>query len=619
MNIYARFETVFNAARGARALTCPGGAHWSYERLLAEVHRAAAVLVARNVLPGDRVLVQVEKTPQAVAVYLACLKVGAVYVPINPAYTAPEVAYFIADCQPQLFIAGGRLDTSAPKPGRRFAFAMRRLRLRPSHADLPWNIHLRSLRSLRRLFHGSAPKPGRRFAFAMRRLRLRPSHADLPWNIHLRSLRSLRRLFHGSAPKPGRRFAFAMRRLRLRPSHADLPWNIHLRSLRSLWRLFHARVDVAVLDGEGGGSFWDGAQGVSATTVDRADEDMASIIYTSGTTGRSKGAMLTHANLMSNAETLCAAWGWRDDDVLLHALPMFHVHGLFVALHCAFLNATPVIFLPRFDATAILGELPHATVLMGVPTFYARLLNEAGFDAAACANMRLFISGSAPLNDQTFAAFERRTGFAILERYGMSETLMNTSNPLRGARIAGTVGFALPGIEVRIADDAGQPLAAGEVGGIEVRGPNVFKGYWRQPGKTADEFRADGFFVTGDMGTMDGEGTVAIVGRAKDLVISGGYNIYPKEVEALIDEMPEVVESAVIGVPHPDFGEAVVAVVVAQDSVDQARMDAFLKGRLARYKQPKRVICIDELPHNAMGKVQKNVLRDRCAEVFVDG
>ena len=489
MNIYARFETVFKATHGARALTCPGGAHWSYERLLAEVHRAAVVLAVRNVLPGDRVLVQVEKTPQAVALYLACLKIGAVYVPINTAYTAPEVAYFIADCQPKLFVVGGRFDTM---------------------------------------------------------------------------------------------------------------------------------VDVAVLDGEGGGSFWDGAQEVSATTVDRADGDLASIIYTSGTTGRSKGAMLTHANLVSNAETLCATWGWRDDDVLLHALPMFHVHGLFVALHCAFLNATPVIFLPRFDATAILDELPHATVLMGVPTFYTRLLNVAGFDATACANMRLFISGSAPLTEQTFAAFECRTGFAILERYGMSETLMNTSNPLRGARIAGTVGFALPGIEVRIADDVGQPLAAGEVGGIEVRGPNVFKGYWRQPGKTADEFRADGFFVTGDMGTMDGEGRVAIVGRAKDLVISGGYNIYPKEVEALIDEMPEVVESAVIGVPHPDFGEAVVAVVVAQDSVDQARMDAFLKGRLARYKQPKRVICIDELPRNAMGKVQKNVLRDRCAEVFVD-
>ena len=326
--------------------------------------------------------------------------------------------------------------------------------------------------------------------------------------------------------------------------------------------------------------------------------------------------MLTHANLLSNAETLCAAWGWRDDDVLLHALPIFHVHGLFVALHCAFLNATPVVFHAGFDAEAIIRDLPRSTVMMGVPTFYTRLVNEPAFDAAACAHMRLFISGSAPLTEQAFGAFEERTGFRILERYGMSETLMNTSNPLDGERVAGTVGFALPGVDVRIADEAGGPVPTGEVGTIEVRGPNVFKGYWRMPERTAEEFRDDGFFVTGDLGTLDAEGRVTIVGRDKDLVISGGYNVYPKEVETLIDEIPEVVESAVIGVPHADFGEGVVAVVVTRGRVDDELVRTHLKDRLARYKQPKRVIRVDDLPRNAMGKVQKNVLRQRYADVL---
>ena len=352
-------------------------------------------------------------------------------------------------------------------------------------------------------------------------------------------------------------------------------------------------------------------------TAPREDGDLAAIVYTSGTTGRSKGAMLSHGNLASNVLALDRYWGWRDDDVLLHALPIFHVHGLFVALHCAFLRATAQIFLPRFDLDALIDALPRATVLMGVPTFYTRLLADDRFDASLAGGMRVFISGSAPLTEQTFVEFEARTGKRILERYGMTETLMNTSNPLDGERVAGTVGYPLPGVEARIADDAGNALGAGEVGGIEVRGPNVFSGYWRMPEKTAEEFRSDGFFRTGDLGVTDEDGRVSIVGRAKDLVISGGYNVYPKEVEKLLDEMPEVVESAVIGVPHPDFGEAVVAVVVPNEvAVTEARVDAFLAGKLARYKQPKRVICRPDLPRNAMGKVQKNELRDAHGDLF---
>ena len=486
MNIYSRFESAFRRAREAAALVCPGGEDWTYARLIAAVDRAGAALAAWGVGVGDRVLVQAEKTPEAVALYLACVKSGAVYVPLNTAYTKPEVAYFIADCRPALVVAGARFD-------------------------------------------------------------------------------------------------------------ADVP--------------------VAVLDDDGSGSFWRAAA-APVPAVDRADDDLAAIIYTSGTTGRPKGAMLTHANLISNAEVLCAAWGWRDDDVLLHALPIFHVHGLFVALHCAFFNATAVILLKRFDVAALVEELPRATVLMGVPTFYTRLLDAVSFDASSCGNMRLWISGSAPLAEQTFEAFERRTGFRILERYGMSETLMNTSNPLEGDRIAGTVGFALPGIAVRVTDDDGNELPRRQVGNIEVRGPNVFKGYWQRPDRTEEEFRADGFFVTGDLGAMDGEGRLTLVGRTRDLVISGGYNVYPREVEALLDEMPEVAESAVIGVPHPDFGEAVVAVVVAEHGVDPARVDQFLGRSLARYKHPKRVVRVDELPRNAMGKIRKNVLRETYRDVL---
>ena len=493
MNLLHHFEAAFRKAGQGAALLCPEGDDISYAQLDAAVQRMAGALLARGVGIGDRVLVQVPKTPQAVALYLACLKIGAVYTPINTAYTEPEVAYFLADAEPALFVAG---DDS---------------------------------------------------------------------------------IGAGNVP-------------------------------------------VETLDAAGGGSLAELAtvsQPVAATTP-REDADLAALIYTSGTTGRAKGAMLSHGNLFSNAATLCDCWGWRGDDVLLHALPIFHVHGLFVALHCAFLTGTPVIFLPRFDAGAVTREMARATVLMGVPTFYSRLLAQPEFDAAACAHMRLFISGSAPLTAQTFAAFEERIGKRILERYGMSETVMISSNPLDGERVAGTVGFALPEVEVRITDADGQPLPRGEVGGIEVRGPNVFAGYWRMPEKTAAEFRADGFFVTGDLGEMDAHGRIAIVGRSKDLVISGGYNVYPKEVEALLDDMPGVVESAVVGVPHADFGEAVLAVVVAEEHIGTAQVDAFLKGRLARYKQPKQVVRVPELPRNAMGKVQKQTLRERFRDIMAD-
>ncbi|MCY3819341.1 MAG: malonyl-CoA synthase [Gammaproteobacteria bacterium] len=490
-NVYALFETRFRTDRDAICLYVPDGEDWRYGDLVAQVSRAAGALVNLGVRPGGRVVTQTEKTPQALALYLGCLKVGAVYVPLNTAYTAVEMEYFLSDAEPALLVC----DTS---------------------------------------------------------------------------------------------------------------------------QRVECAVPTETLDASGGGSFAERMNAAHALepTVSRAADDVAAIVYTSGTTGRPKGAMLTHRNLESNARTLCDAWGWRSDDVLLHALPIFHVHGLFVALHCVFLGGGSMVFLPRFDADAVIEHLPSSTVMMGVPTFYTRLLGHNAFTGDVCRAMRLFISGSAPLAAQTFADFEARTGHRILERYGMSETLMNTSNPLAGERTGGTVGFALPGTEARIAD-GDRVLGEGEIGEIEVRGPNVFKGYWRMPDKTAEEFRRDGFFRTGDLGVMDSEGRVSIAGRTKDLIISGGYNVYPKEVETLIDEMPEVSESAVIGVPHPDFGEGVVAVVVPRhEPVDAAMVEAALKDRLARFKQPKRVVCMVGLPRNVMGKVQKNALRERFADLF---
>jgi malonyl-CoA/methylmalonyl-CoA synthetase len=364
------------------------------------------------------------------------------------------------------------------------------------------------------------------------------------------------------------------------------------------------------------------ADAPSVPVVPRGPDDLAAILYTSGTTGRSKGAMLTHNNLLSNALVHVDYWRFTAKDVLLHALPIFHTHGLFVAINTSLLSGGSMIFLPKFDNDTVIRLLPKATSMMAVPTFYVRLLEDARFNRDLTRNMRLFTSGSAPLLAETHRAFSERTGHAILERYGMTETNMNTSNPYEGERIPGTVGFPLPGVEIRIADpENGRVLPQGEVGVLEVRGPNVFAGYWRMPEKTKTEFRPDGFFITGDVSKIDARGYIHIVGRAKDLVITGGYNVYPKEVESEIDAIQGVFESAVIGCPHPDFGEGVTAVVVREKDAELSEEDiaSALEGRLAKFKQPKRVFFVDELPRNAMGKVQKNVLRETYARTYVRG
>ena len=373
---------------------------------------------------------------------------------------------------------------------------------------------------------------------------------------------------------------------------------------------------------ESAGSMSDHALGESSEfdTVARGPSDLAAILYTSGTTGRSKGAMLTHDNLLSNARVLKEIWHFDANDVLLHVLPIFHTHGLFVACNTIMVAGGSMIFLPKFDIDAVFANLPKATSMMGVPTFYTRMLADQRLGREATAHMRLFTSGSAPLLAETHRAFGERTGLRILERYGMTETSMNTSNPYDGERRAGTVGFPLPDVELRVVDsETGEPLPTGEIGTIEVKGPNVFAGYWQMPEKTASEFRQNGFFVTGDLGFVDENGYVTIVGRGKDLVISGGFNIYPKEVELAIDELPGVVESAVIGVPHPDFGEGVVGVVVGKGELKEDELTAALKDRLARFKQPKRIVFVDELPRNTMGKVQKNILRDQYANLLNGG
>ncbi len=378
---------------------------------------------------------------------------------------------------------------------------------------------------------------------------------------------------------------------------------------------------LLTLDGHGGGSFIAAAADQSSEfeTVSREPDDLAALLYTSGTTGRSKGAMLSHANLLSNAEVLKVSWGFTEEDVLLHALPIFHTHGLFVASNITFLAGGAMIFLPAFKTEAMVENLPKATSMMGVPTFYTRLLDSSDFTADLVSHMRLFVSGSAPLLAETHTAFEERTGHHILERYGMTETNMITSNPLEGDRRAGTVGFPLDGVQARVVDpDSGAPVQTGDVGMVEVKGPNVFQGYWKMPDKTAEEFRADGFFITGDMGRIDEDGYLSIVGRSKDLIISGGFNIYPKEVELLLDDQEGVLESAVIGAPHPDFGEGVVGVLVP---VPGAQLDADailakIKPKIARFKQPKALFILDELPRNAMGKVQKAALRETHKDCF---
>ena len=478
------------------------GSQWSYADTLTLSARMANVLVANQVQPGDRVAVQVDKSPEAIALYFACMRSGAVMLPLNTAYTATELAYFIGDAEPTAVIVDGKRAAEIT-------------------------------------------------AIA------------------------------GGAT-------------------------------------------VLTLDADGQGSLKEQAtkQPGSFETVPCAADDLAAILYTSGTTGRSKGAMLSHANLLSNAQVLQQYWQFTADDVLLHALPIFHTHGLFVATNITLVAGSAMIFLPKFDVVEAISLLPKATALMGVPTFYTRLLSQPTFTRELASGLRLFISGSAPLLAETHIEFEQRTGQRILERYGMTETNMNTSNPHDGERRAGTVGFPLPGVDLKICDPStGEALAQGEIGVIEVRGPNVFKGYWRMPEKTAEELRADGFFITGDLGQIDSDGYVHIVGRGKDLIITGGFNVYPKEVETVIDAIDGVLESAVIGLPHPDFGEGVVAVVVPQPGaqLEEPQVIQALNEQLAKFKQPKRVLIIDELPRNTMGKVQKNILREQNNSLLSGG
>ena len=485
---------VFIAAGHGRDLT--------FGALLTRSAQLAQALVASDVVPGSIVAAQIEKSPEAVLLMLACLRAGAVFLPLNTAYTAPEIAYFLGDARPKLFVCDpARLDE-------------------------------------------------------------------------------------------------------LKPAATSA-------AVAHCW----------TLDAAGQGSLTQQAASQSPTfaTIARGPEDLAALLYTSGTTGRSKGAMLTHANLASNAAALCGLWRFTRDDVLIHALPIYHTHGLFVAINVALLAQAKLLFLPRFDATEVLGLMPGATSLMGVPTFYTRLVAHPGLTATVSAKMRLFISGSAPLLADTHREFSAKTGHAILERYGMTETGMITSNPYDGERRPGTVGFPLPDIAIRIAEPAtGEVLPQGEIGVVEVRGPNVFRGYLNMPEKTREEFRADGYFITGDLGFIDAQNYLHIIGRGKDLVISGGFNVYPKEVESEIDMLEGVLESAVIGVAHPDLGEGVTAIVVGKPgaSLKAEAMLAELKTRLAAYKCPKRIILANDLPRNSMGKVQKNILRQTYATLY---
>ncbi len=500
-NLYTLLRSRFPIDHDTTCLELADGRCITYADIDANSGRMAGLLTELGINQGDRVLVQVDKSPEAMVLYLACLRAGAVFLPLNTAYTAREVEYFIQDAEPRLVICGPEAET------------------------------------------GLAPL------------------------LDKAGCESLLTLDSGGGGTLMTRYA--------RADDCNL---------------------VAPVCGD----------------------DLAAILYTSGTTGRSKGAMLTHDNLASNARVLHAYWGWRQGDVLIHALPVFHVHGLFVAVHCAMLNGSPMLFLQKFDADSVLELLPRATVLMGVPTFYVRLLEGETLDRERVAHMRLFISGSAPLLEETFHSFEKRTGHRILERYGMTEAGMITSNPLDGERLPGTVGYFLPGGAGRVADADGNESPRGEPGVLEITGPNVFKGYWRMPKNTTEAFSEDGHFITGDIATMAEDSRISIVGRAKDLVISGGFNVYPKEIELLIDAIPGVRESAVIGVPHPDFGEVVAAIVTIDGKlkVDETRVLRALDGQLARFKQPKRIFFVDTLPRNTMGKVQKNQLREIYAATF---
>jgi len=498
MNIYSVFQACFPHDENASFIETADGRLVSYGELQSRSAQLANRLRALGVNKGDRVAVQVDKSPEVLFLYLAVLRMGAIYLPLNTAYTDNEIDYFLGNATPTVFVCRPQAEAGAQALGKNNQVA------------------------------------------------------------HVLTL--------GTA------------------------------------------ADGSLMDDVD-------AQSSAFDTVDCEDDDIGVILYTSGTTGRPKGAMISHRNLEANARTLHSFWQWRPGDVLLHALPIFHIHGLFVACHCVLLNGSKMIFLEKFDIPTVLKFLPQSTVMMGVPTYYVRLLASAEFSREHCKNMRLFISGSAPLLEQTFDEFRERTGLTILERYGMTETGMNTSNPVDGERLPGTVGPPLPGVTVRIVNDNDEEVAPGEIGSLLVKGGNVFKGYWQMPEKTAEEFTADGFFRTGDLSRQDENGYVSIVGRGKDLVISGGLNVYPKEVEFEIDQMDGVKESAVIGMPHPDFGEAVTAVVVLEpgSTLSEQEVIQHIKNRLANFKVPKAVHFVDALPRNTMGKVQKNVLREQYA------
>ena len=476
------------------------GTTLSHDVFLRKAAQIGGALVDMGLQPGDRLALQVAKSPEALAVYCACVQKGIIFLPLNMAYTANELAYFIEN-------SGAKLVVCDPA-----------------------------------------------------------KEADI----------------QEITDRTGAK--------------------------------------LVTLGADGRGSLPEAAQSQpeQCEIASRSSDDLAAFLYTSGTTGRSKGAMLTQDNLLSNAEVLADYWAFTEDDVLLHALPIFHTHGLFVATNVSLLTGGAMIFMPSFDAGTALEQLPRATSMMGVPTFYTRLLDHPDFTREASTHMRVFISGSAPMLAETHAQFEARTGQRILERYGMTETNMNTSNPYEGLRKAGTVGFPLPGVELKICNpETGEELAQGEIGVIEVRGRNVFKGYWQMPEKTREELRSDGFFITGDLGLIDEDGYVQIVGRGKDLIISGGYNIYPKEIELVIDDQPHVLESAVIGVPHPDFGESPVAIVVPDGGEpDTEQIMQACTAELARFKHPRKIIILDALPRNTMGKVQKNALREDYKSLF---
>ncbi len=507
-NLFAALRAAFPSDLDSVAVETDNGLNYSWRDLERGTAMMANLLASLGLTPGARVAVQVEKSVEAMMLYLATLRAGYVFLPLNTAYQSAEIGYFLENAEPAVVVC--------------------------------------------------SPK-------------------NFGWVSQI-------------AFKSGTQ-------------------------------------NVFTLDDQRGGSLLERAAHCSDQheVAQQGTDDLAAILYTSGTTGRSKGAMLTHGNMLSNALTLKDYWGWRTPkqggDVLIHALPIFHVHGLFVGIHGALINGSKMIWLSKFDPQLVVKKLPEATVFMGVPTLYVRLLAEAGLTRQACANMRLFIAGSAPLLIETFKAWQERTGHTILERYGMSETVMLTSNPYlasQGERRGGTVGFPLPGVALRVRSDEGQDLPVGEIGGIQVKGPNVFKGYWRMPEKTREEFTADGWFKTGDVGKIDERGYVIIVGRSKDLIISGGYNVYPAEIEGYINDMPGVAESALVGVPHPDFGEVGVAVVIAKPgaAVSAPAIVASLKSQLANFKIPKHCVVVSELPRNTMGKVQKNLLRDQYKALF---